>query len=311
MLATPLLGGVRTPLLAAATQSPALALSSSRVLFRASSRAGCLRLSAGAPVPSSGPLTVGRVVTWASWAVYLAIVLFSEGGLAPGNSALHTEPETIKEALDLSLNFWLVLPALAPSLAPVVDPALEGLFNVLICWALCFWGFTVDERDNAYPGTMLPYLVGALFLTNVFFLPMLALRTPRAAEPASAAIGASELTTVQRVTESRAFALVSGVVVPLVAIWWGCEARPEMVAPGLAERWEALVSLVSTDRLAFSFAADMAVFALFQGVLVSADAARRGVDQSAASVIAAKCLPFVGLVAWLLSRPSLGKAEEA
>ena len=47
----------------------------------------------------------------------MGVVLFSEGGIAPGASALHTQPETIREAVELSLNFWLVLPSLLPSRA--------------------------------------------------------------------------------------------------------------------------------------------------------------------------------------------------
>ena len=68
--------------------------------------------------------------------------------------------------LDLSLNFWFVLPSVLPSLAPTVDPSLEAFFNGLLCWALCFFGFASDEEDFAYAGGMLPYLVGSLFLTE-------------------------------------------------------------------------------------------------------------------------------------------------
>lgn len=238
----------------------------------------------------------------------MGIVLFSEGGIAPGNSALHTEPATIKEAFALSLNFWFVLPSMLPSIAPAVDPSLEAMFNILICWALCFWGFVSDEREFEYPSGMLPYLTGALFLTNVFYLPMIALRAPRAADSLAEA-QAAPLTSVQRLAENKALVAVIGIIVPLLAVLWGCEARADAFMPGFEARWASLVQLVSTDRLAFSFAADLLVFAIFQGALVPADADRRNVDQSSTSALAARFVPFFGLVSWLLTRPPLPEAE--
>ena len=254
--------------------------------------------------PVMGPPSGGSAATWAAWAAYCGVVLFSEGGIAPGASALHTEPATIKEALDLSLNFFFVLPTIASSVAPVVDPSLEAFFNVLICWALLFFGFAADEKENSYPGGMLPYLTGALFLTNVFYLPMLALRSPRSDVELREAT-AAPLTPLQRLAESRVLAGVIGVAVPLLALAWFGFARPEMLSTGFEARWDALVNLISTDRLAFSFAADYLIFALFQGALVNADAERRGVDSSNAGVAAARFVPFAGLVAWLLTRPAL------
>ena len=53
--------------------------------------------------PPAAP-TVASGATWLAWITYCGVVLFSEGGVAPGASALHTEPETITEALSLSLN---------------------------------------------------------------------------------------------------------------------------------------------------------------------------------------------------------------
>ena len=207
------------------------------------------------------------------------------------------------EAVNLSLNFWLVLPSIAPSMAPVVDPSLEALFNVLICWALGFWGLVADEKEYEYPGGMIPYLTGALFLTNVFYLPMVALRKPREGAALDEA-RAAPLTAVQRLGESRALAFLCGVIVPALAILWGMEGRADMFpSTGLDARFSTLATLVSSDRLAFSFAADMLTFALFQGALIPADAARRNVELGSLSVQVARFVPFVGLTFWLLSRP--------
>lgn len=267
-----------------------------------------LRLAAAPCMLGAPSLRAGG--TWAAWAAYIGIVLLSEGGIAPGNSALHTEPATIIEAVDLSLNFWFVLPTIASGLAPYVDPSLEAFFNVLICYALLFFGFTADERENEYtPGGMVPYLTGALFLTNVFYLPMLAIRTPRT--PADrAASEALPLTPLQRLAESKLIAAVVGIAVPLLALGWLGYGRAELVpTTGLEARVSALVNLVQTDRLAFSFFVDYLVFAAFQGALVQDDARRRGVDVQAAGVRAAQYVPFAGLVGWLLTRPALTMDE--
>lgn len=242
--------------------------------------------------------------TWAAWATYCGVVLFSEGGIAPGNSALHTEPGTIQEALNLSLNFWFVLPTIAPTLAPALDPTLEAFFNVLICYALLFFGFVADERENDYPGGMVPYLTGSLFLTNVFYLPMLALRTPRAGTDLDAA-QSPPLSPLERLAESRLVAAVVGVVVPLLALGWFGYGRADVIPPGFESRLADLTAAITSDRLTFSFAADYLTFALFQSVLVPADAARRGVDAGAPSVRAAQLVPLLGLVGWMLTRPSL------
>lgn len=76
-----------------------------------------------------------------AWLVYVGYLLLSD--LPPGNSLLHTQPETLQTAIDLSLNFWFVLPTVFPDAAPVLNPTLEGLFNIVVAWGLLFWGFLI------------------------------------------------------------------------------------------------------------------------------------------------------------------------
>jgi hypothetical protein len=95
------------------------------------------------------------------------------------------------------------------------------------------------------------------------------------------------------------------------------DPRPEPTVPDADRtccRWDASAAdglarartpWVRPALQAFSFAVDYAVFALFQGALVPADAARRGADAASASALAARFVPFFGLVAWLLTRPAL------
>ena len=86
-----------------------------------SGKTSVINAVAGLMQPDAGRIAVaGRVLFDSAAGVSVPVhrrrlgYVFQEGGIAPGNSALHTQPETIKEAIDLSLNFWFVLPSIAP-----------------------------------------------------------------------------------------------------------------------------------------------------------------------------------------------------
>ncbi|MBW4651539.1 MAG: hypothetical protein KME20_00515 [Kaiparowitsia implicata GSE-PSE-MK54-09C] len=232
-----------------------------------------------------------KVFLWGFWMLYLGYVLLSE--LPPGESLLHTTPATLKEALDLSLNYWFVLPLLAPQVAPVLNPALEGLFNLVLAWGLLMVGFGVDGRGQRWP--MLPFLLGTAFLTNVFFLPWVALRSPNPTPPPP------PLSRLERLSESRGLPLLL-LAVAIASLLWATFGRPEF--GDLGDRWASLVAIVQGDRLSYSIYIDMLVFWLFQGALVPDDMARRQWHNPAALWLA-RLLPFMGLVWYLLWRPSL------
>jgi len=235
--------------------------------------------------------TASRIFLWGAWAVYVGYLLLSD--FAPGESLLHIKPETLQEALDLSLNFWFVIPTLFPNSAPALNPALEGLFNLVVTWGLLFWGFLIDGRHQRLP--IIAFLTGTAFLTNVFYLPWLALRQPNPHTPKGS------LTLLERIAESRAFPLVlTGAVAASVA--WATSARPEF--GDLRSRWEALLELISTDRLAHSFFIDIIVFWIFQSWLVGDDMARRN-WRDATVLWTVRLVPLIGLVLYLIRRPSL------
>ncbi|GAB1538902.1 hypothetical protein NUACC21_15660 [Scytonema sp. NUACC21] len=234
---------------------------------------------------------VSRIFLWSAWIIYVGYLLLSD--LPPGLSVLHIQPETLQEALDLSLNFWFVMPILSPSTAPVINPALEGLFNIVITWGLLFWGFLVDGRNQRFP--IVPFLIGTALLTNVFYLPWLAIRRPDTQPPKDS------LNTLEKIAESRTFPLVLTTVV-VASIAWAILARPEF--GNLTVRWNSLIEILSTDRLAYSFAIDFLVFWIFQSWLVPDDMARRQWNDRTTLWIA-RLIPFIGLVVYLLRRPSL------
>lgn len=237
-----------------------------------------------------------KVFLWSVWLAYIGYLLLSD--LPPGPSLLHSSADVFQEALALSLNFWFLLPAIAPQLAPTLNPVLEGLFNFTIAWGLLFFGFLLDGRGQRWP--MLPFLVGTAFLTNVFYLPWLALRRSCRDVPQP------PFSWLERVAESRGWPLAL-LVVSLAAPVWAALARPEFGA--WASRWQAFGELLGRDRLAYSFVFDLGVFWLFQGALVADDMARRQCHAPGLLWLA-RLMPFLGLVIYLLWRPRLIAAEE-
>ena len=247
-------------------------------------------------IPASIPALIpARVFVGVAWLIYVGYLLLSD--LPPGNSVLHTQPETLQTAIDLSLNFWFVMPSLFPEAAPILNPVLEGLFNIVVAWGLLFWGFLIDGRNQKLP--ILPFLIGTAFLTNVFYLPWLAFRQPNPQPPQT------ELSRLERLAESRIFPLtLSGVV--LLSVGWAMVARPEF--GNFSARWDSLLQLINSDRLAYSFWIDLLVFWLFQAWLVPDDMARRKWHDRGILWIA-RLIPFWGLVFYFLRRPTFKSPE--
>jgi hypothetical protein len=141
------------------------------------------------------------------------------------------------------------------------------------------------------------------FLTNAIYLPYLVGR--RAKDNLVTRFDPATLSTLERIGESRVTPLAL-TAVAAYAVVWALTARPEF-GP-LAERWASFVDLASSDRLTFSFVVDLAFFWVFQGWLVEDDLARRGGGKGGLGPLAAKYVPFVGLVAYFMTRPPLQQA---
>lgn len=248
------------------------------------------------PVPATNPEGARTAGSWrwlpaVAWVVYVGYLLLSPW--PPGESLLRVQPDTLREAVDLSLNFWLVLPLLWPDTAPSLNPVLEGVFNFVVAWGLLFWGFLIDGRHQRWP--MLPFLLGTTFLTNVFYLPWLALRSPTTA-PID-----SPLSPLERGAESRVWPTLL-LAVAITAGAWAVGGRPGFDAG--VNRWADFRDLLGRDRLAYSFMVDVIVFWLFQGWLVADDMARRQWHHRPTGWIA-RLLPFLGLIIYFWRRPRL------
>ncbi len=237
------------------------------------------------------PFPLTKLWLWGAWLFYVGYLLLSD--VPPGESLLHTQPATLQTAMDLSLNFWFVMPLLFPKLSPVLNPALEGLFNIVVAWGLLFWGFAVDGRGQRI--AIAPFLVGTAFLTNVFYLLWLCVRQPSPDPPAL------PLRPLEKVGESRMLPIAVLVVVAAALVWAGV-ARPEFGS--LSDRSMALIELARRDRLTYSFGVDLLVFWLFQAALVKDDMARRH-WQEPLTLWVTRLVPLFGLGFYLLRRPPL------
>jgi hypothetical protein len=216
-----------------------------------------------------------RAVPLVAWVAYVSIVFFSNG-ILPGPDATQLDGATWEEVLGLSLNFWLVAPALGLPFAPVLHPGLEAIFNLLLAWAAAYAGFLSDGRPGRPSGSMAPVAAGMQLLTNAFLLPYLVVRTTETDDD----VTFEDLQPTEAlVSEWRGLGpLLAAVGTGAVA--WGCAARPEF--GDVPTRLASLSTLLSDDRLASSFVVDLVLFGGFQVVACFAQQ-RRTANQSGAT----------------------------
>lgn len=94
------------------------------------------------------------------------------------------------------------------------------------------------------------------------------------------------------------------------SILWFFLGRANEYGTEFSVRFASFIDLLSIDRVGSSFLVDLAIFALFQGWLVSDDLQRRGaVGKMKGLEVVAKFVPFLGLAAYLMLRPQLGDGE--
>jgi hypothetical protein len=259
-----------------------------------------------------------KLIPFGAWIFYCWFLFISN--VAPGPNALQLDSATWKEVLDLSYNFWLILPIGFPQFAvDTVSPVLEGIFNLLLAWAGLYAGFMVDgkqlktqkdveEGENKF---ILPAIV-MQFLTNAAYLPYLFTRKAYSVGSDTKErplFNVEDLSPLEKVCESKGLPLLFGTV-GIISIAWGLYGRMDQYSD-ISTRIESFTSMMNTDRLGFSFVIDLLYFTVFQGWLVNDDLLKRGfsAQESASSNLAkiGSSVPFFGLIYYLLQRPSFPK----
>lgn len=253
--------------------------------------------------PSSRPSL--KLVPSAAYAVY-----FSRLFLFPPFS--HDVRNDLQEAFNLSLNFGYIVPLVFPNSAPVIHPVLEALFHIVIAWAFLLTGFAAhDMLNRTSKPPIQPFLIAALFFTNIVYLPYLALRSPSASDTTSADTNLLQSNPPSEKSQSVFIRLGESPLVPIlsvvllaVSIPWAFFARPEF-GP-IATRFTSFVNLTTnSDILSYSFVVDSMVFVLFQAALVDNDAHRRSWSSQKTrdqAILIAKFVPFLGLAFYLFQR---------
>ena len=126
-------------------------------------------------------------------------------------------------------------------------------------------------------------LFGVLqFLTNIFFVPYMALRQ----QPA----GSKGTTDKPGKAELPGYAPAigwTGAIIGIGSVIWALAVRPEY--GGLAERWQYAVQQTLDNRVFFAFVLDAVMYAAWQAILM---------DKSAPK--SQRFVPFVGLVSYLV-----------
>ena len=223
---------------------------------------------------------------WLLAGTYLYILLLSPPGqIVPGYPAWAIPPDTLKEVLGESINFFFILPianAVGIKLmeAPEIHPVSQGFFNFAEAWIFMFLPLILaDRRGDKLP--KIPIWGMAMFLTNVFLTPYMALR---AAQP----IPETEANK-QKDILARVFGWI-GLIVGIISIWWFCFAGgPDF--GNLATRMQYFVTQLSSDRVTIAFSIDLILFYIFQIVLMGSVVEKMSW---------LRFVPFWGLIGWLI-----------
>ena len=228
------------------------------------------------------------LLLWVATVTYVGLLLLSPPSWLPGEPVWAIQPDTIQEILDESLNFFFVLPLLNLMgvnylQAPEVSPVAQGFFNLAEAWIFMFLPLMMmDKRAEPLPKIVVWTL--AMFLTNVFLMPYMALRL-RYPEPAPS-------DSPHKGTLARLFGSL-GLMVGSMAVVWFCFYRPEL--GGVLSRVGELGQQTMTNRVTLAFMVDITLFWVFQIWLMGA------VIPLGQRLRRLRFIPFWGLGLWLLA----------
>eukprot|EP00803_Ostreobium_quekettii_P006077 evm.model.scf_1342EXC.1 EVM.evm.TU.scf_1342EXC.1 scf_1342EXC:1205-5897(+) len=207
------------------------------------------------------PIASGAWFTFYSGYMY---TLFF-GSFAPGFPVWQTPPSTLLTVLHESINFfylamllaWAGVPLPVPSIAE--HPVSEAIFNAVGAWSMMWLPLMVADRKTASMrgGTKWGLWVGTMFLTNVFFIPYMALRAAPSEAPPSPH---------PDLPKYSPYIGGLGALVGAVSIVWALVGRPEY--GGLEDRVQYFVEQFASDRAFFAFCVDCALYTVFQGILM-------------------------------------------
>lgn len=231
-------------------------------------------------------LWISRLL-WLLAGAYIYILFLSPPGqIMPAEPVWAIQSETWQEVLNESLNFFFILP-LANTLgihyleAPAVHPVDQAFFNFAIAWIFILLPLLLaDVRSRKLPKVAIWSM--ALFLTNAFMIPYMAMR---AAMPIPEAVPSPAKGFL-----ARAFGW-TGLLVSGIALFWFGFVGPEFGT--VAERCQYFGTQLTTSRVSVAFCVDLVFFTLFQIVLL-------GAVETSPQKRWLRFIPFWGLATWLI-----------
>ncbi|KAL2649694.1 hypothetical protein R1flu_017822 [Riccia fluitans] len=249
-------------------------------------------------------LSSAQLGCWAVTAIYVGWLFILP--YAPGDPVWAISPATIQMLIDLSLNFFFVLPLTAylgnlvgiHGLAPVLHPVDEGLFNFVIGWTLLFAPllFTDRKRDR-FGGSLEGLWLIQMLLTNTVLAPYMAIRLNR--ENANRRKKSWENTLGRALKGGAKYVGLVGATVGVVSVLWGLFGRPEGGFGGIKERWGYLLEYIGRERLAYAFIWDIILYTVFQPWLIG-DNLSNVREENREFVRVLRFVPYVGLFAYVL-----------
>jgi hypothetical protein len=229
-----------------------------------------------------------RLISWLFWlisAAYIYVLLLSPPQqILPGEPIWAIQPQTLQELWNQSVNFFFILPilnVLGIKAIPdaIAHPLLESLFNFALAWMFMFLPLLLaDPRGYGLPKVLIWGL--AMFLTNVFLCPYMAIR---ATKP-PIAVGNKNLL-------ARVFGWI-GLVIGIIALIWSILGRPEF--GDISTRGQYFVQSLISDRMTIAFCVDLVFFTVFQAVLMG------DIEPQGSNKRWLRFVPFWGLAVWLI-----------
>ncbi|MEA5512131.1 nuclear transport factor 2 family protein [Crocosphaera sp. UHCC 0190] len=225
---------------------------------------------------------------WLLSGTYIYILLCSAPNyILPGEPFWAVQPETIKEVINESINFFFILPLLNIAgihlmESPIVHPIIEAQFNFAEAWIFMFLPLLLaDKRVRKFPKVALWTV--AMFLTNVFLSPYMAFRFN---QPIPQAIEDHKKGLLDRL-----FGWI-GLIIGIIAIVWIFIGRPEF--GDLAQRLQYFITQLNSSRVVIAFSVDLVLFAIFQMILMGAVIPPNSQQRRL------RFIPFFGLAFWLI-----------
>ena len=227
-------------------------------------------------------------------ATYVYVLLLSPNGqLIPGDAAWQIQREQLDEVIGCSSDFFFLLSGLnklgVGMSAAELHPVTKGLFNFAEAQIFMFLPVLLrDVRMRRAKGRadIVKMWTGAMFLTNVFLLPLMAMRASVDPEPAGAGPSAGNT------AADRAVGL-TGLGVGAFSLYYALFGGGGEYG-SVADRLAFFASQLGQNRITIAFSVDVVLFAYFQVRLLRSAPGPGALPGAVASV------PLFGLALSLL-----------